>query len=250
MHVRPTSVICYAFFVCALLLSAACSGGAPAEVHAGAGGAKRLFVVVLIDETSSCTMADSQQVVPIWSRALPVIAGDIVGALHPGDAFSLIALDDHGQDPLDLKLEAEMPVQKLLMNPALKKLKAGVLGLKKREPMTPRTDVIGALRHAERLAENHKDCKTVLIAFSDMRHNYYSKENKTKTLGEEAVIRDLGFPWGTECYCYYVPADDIGKTTKAWAQVFQYVNLAQPRFYMDETERPLRDVLEGARQGG
>ena len=166
--------------------------GIPAR---GAPGAPRhKLVMVLLDETASF--------VTYWPDCIK-LAASVAGRLGPGDAFGVIGIDDHGNDPDDARIPITIVSPGALQSLANRTgLARKVKALDRRKSKKPLTDILNAIQQAAIFANSPalQDYKPMLLFFSDMQ--------QTPRLPTAADIKGWKFTNRGEAFCFYVNVTD------------------------------------------
>jgi hypothetical protein len=173
----------------------------------GIGAHRARFIIVFVDETGSRASA--------WDAMVDKIA-KVASRLKNHDAFTVIGIDDHGGDEDDVRIPltviqtrgdldvAGLNAQRNLIVQQVKSLKP------RRNPQ--RTDIVGAIRQAQGLANKvSQNMNVVLAFFSDMQ--------QTPRMPDPASFNGIHFPEGTLGYCFYVAASkrfDFPATVHLW----------------------------------
>jgi hypothetical protein len=155
---------------------------------------QRRLIVVMLDETGSF--------VNYWQDCVG-FAALVANRLKPGDAFAVIGIDDHGNDPEDARIPVTMINQGSLMALADKKtLAKKVKLLEPRKAKKPLTDILHAIQQASIFANSPalQGYKPMVLFFSDMQ--------ETPRLPSPADIKGWGFETRGEAYCFYVNVTD------------------------------------------
>jgi hypothetical protein len=201
----------------AMLLCAACGLlliRAPEQVGAQSikiGAHRARFIVLFLDETRSMAAQHSpkSQQAAIAAQAgqweeMKEKAALIASRLQDQDALTVIGIDDHGDDPDDVRVPLTIlhaPGGSLnypALNKARQALKEQIMALDRRgEP--PRTDIVGAIRQASEMANKESHARDVILAF-------FSDMQQTPKMPEDGTFKDIQFPQGTKAYCFYVDA--------------------------------------------
>jgi hypothetical protein len=169
----------------ALLYLSGCGLPAP-----GRAAPDHRLVVVLLDETGSF--------VDYWQPCLD-LAASVASRLKPGDAFAVIGIDDHGNDPEDARIPVTLVSPGALQSLADRKsLAKKVKALEPRKAKRPLTDILHAMQQASIFANAPamQGYKPVVLFFSDMQ--------ETPRLPGPADIKGWNFAARGEAYCFYV----------------------------------------------
>jgi hypothetical protein len=155
--------------------------------------AKKRFVLILLDETSSM-----KQYWPDMVR----LAAEVVKGLQEGEGLGVIGIDDKGYDQDDARLEMRVLPDDLRALETRRRWAQEVAQLQPRSGKRPFTDIVGALRHAEYFLSRQTEHRPVLVLFSDMQQTPRMPSPDGKELA------GLRFPSETTASCLFVNATD------------------------------------------
>jgi len=156
------------------------------------------LVIVMLDETSSFT--------PYWQACVD-FAGKVASRLQAGDAFAVIGIDDHGNDPDDARIPIEkLDNSSLRMLGQRKVLAKRVRALQIRPHKKDLTDILEGIHQAAIFAESSavEGYYPVLLIFSDMQETMH----RPQRLPVPSDIAGWKFEHGGEAHCFYVNVTD------------------------------------------
>ena len=169
------------------------------------------LVIVLLDETSSFQK--------FWDESVSLTA-TVANRLRPGDAFTVIGIDDHGKDNEDTRV----PIR--ILNPGAlnaigerNQLVHTVRELRQRKMNPDRehdlTDITGALSQAAGFTNNLavQDYYPIVLLFTDLEQTQFGKEPLRLPKPED--VSGSKFKNGGEAHCFLVDLSGWTKRTQS-----------------------------------
>ncbi len=170
------------------------------------------FILTLVDETESFRN--------YWNEMLGWVT-TIVSRFQPQDGFGLIAVNDAGFQPENVRIPmTELSPGMLEAVIGKRKLIEAVKALERRKARRPLTDLMGSLRHAAHFLKAQAGHEPILVVFSDM------KQTPRMPVPQDAA--GLRFPEGTRAHFFYVDATgwtDWQRSIDTWYSVLSPTGL-------------------------
>lgn len=200
---------------CGLLLIACQQRPDAQSIRIGAHHAR--FIIAFLDETGSRG--------PEWNDMVDRVAV-VAGRLKNQDAFTVIGIDDHGGDEDDVRIPLTIVQTRSDLDMAgLKRQRDAIVAqVKSLKPRgkPQRTDIVGAIRQAQGMANKVSQNMNVILAF-------FSDMQQTPRMPDDAAMKDIHFPDGTVGYCFYVSASrryDFPATVSLWQRLLTSAGVA------------------------
>lgn len=201
------------------------------------------FIVILLDETDSFGIDKGDERFMFWNEIVEK-AKRIVNFLNPGDKIVIIGIDDHGFDIDDIRVpEKTLDFDLYNFKRGKNILKKDIEALNRRKHKKNLTDILGALYHSAYFLKKHEGYNRIIFIFSDMV--------QTPAFPKLEDTKNLQFPEGTKCFCFYVGAtgrENWERIVGYWLPVFKRANLVieERNFYQrgEEIEKILQNLFE------